>query len=294
MSLWKWKEVQEVPLSKLTKEWVSKKLPHRPKDANKGTFGKVLAIAGSENYPGAAYLCCAASYRVGAGLVTLATTEVVKIIVSRKLPEVTFLSYKEVLEEKDKYDVILLGPGLGQKDRTAQLVKKLLDNSLPPTIIDGDGLNILSKMDKLWGRVNKNLVLTPHPGEMSRLSGLTIERIQSAREEMAMSLSKKWGQTVVLKGANTVIASPGREAVVSPFANPALATAGTGDILSGMIAGFIAQGLNNFDASICSVFIHGLAAELLKKDLGNAGVMASDLLPKLPVVLKSLTQQNQT
>lgn len=282
-----------MPLSKLTKEWVSKKLPHRPKSANKGTFGKVLAIAGSENFPGAAYLCCAASYRVGAGLVTLATTEGVKIIVSRKLPEVTFLSYNQVLEEKDKYDVLLIGPGLGQKERTKNFVKKLLDNNLPPTIIDGDGLNILSKIDNWWGTENK-FILTPHPGEMSRLSGLAVEKIQSNREKIAKKYAKGWGQTVVLKGANTVIVSPTGEAVVSPFANPALATAGTGDILSGMIAGFIAQGLNDFDASICAVYIHGLAGEMLKKDLGNAGIMASDLLPKLPIVLKNLTQQNQT
>lgn len=279
--------------NQLTKELIAKRLPKRPRDANKGTFGKVLTIAGSENYPGAAYLCCAAAYRAGAGLVTLAATEGVKTIVSRKLPEVTFLSFKEVLEKKDKYDVLLIGPGLGQKNQTAEFVKKLLDNNLPPTIIDGDGLNILSKINNWWGTENK-FILTPHPGEMSRLSGLTVERIQSAREEVARSFVKKWGQTVVLKGANTVVVSPGREAIVSPFANPALATAGTGDILSGMIAGFIAQGLNNFDASCCGVYIHGLAAELLRKNLGNAGAVASDLLPKLPIVLKKLTQQNQT
>lgn len=273
----------------LTKEWVIKKLPKRPKDANKGTFGKVLTIAGSENYPGAAYLCCAASYRIGAGLVTLATTPEVKLIVSRKFPEVIFLSYGDILGKLNQFDVLLIGPGLGQKSETVQFVKKILKLKLPPVVIDGDGLNILSKIDNWWGTENK-FILTPHPGEMSRLSGLAVEKIQSNREKIAKKYAKGWGQTIVLKGANTVIVSPTGEAMVSPFTNPALATAGTGDILSGMIAGFIAQGLNNFDASCCGVYIHGLAGEKIKEEIGDAGLLASDLLPVLPKIIKFLKE----
>lgn len=277
-----------MPLSQLTKEWVVKRLPKRPRDANKGTFGKVLAIAGSENYPGAAYLACAASYRIGAGLVTLVTTTEVKLIVSRKLPEVIFLSYGDILGKLNQFDVLLIGPGLGQKSETVQFVKKILKIKLPPVVIDGDGLNILAKIKNWWEKIGDNLVLTPHPGEMSRLSGISIEEIQSNRLEIAKKYAEKWKQTLVLKGANTVIVSPTGEAVVSPFANPALATAGTGDILSGMIAGFIAQGLNNFDASCCGVYVHGLAGEKIREEIGDAGLLASDLLPVLPKFLKSL------
>lgn len=263
-------------------------LPKRPKDANKGTFGKVLVVAGSQNYPGAAYLACAACYRVGAGLVTLATIPLVQNIVSKKLPEVTFLSFDEIDKKLAEYDVILIGPGLGQKSETMKFIEQLIKEKLPATIIDGDGLNILSKVDHWWTTVNSSVVITPHPGEMARLTGLAIERIQSDRENVAKEYATSWGQVVVLKGANTIIASPSGEVRVSPFVNPALATAGTGDVLAGTIAGLIAQGLNNFDAACCGVYIHGLAGKMMKEKFGDAGGLASDLLLFLPTVLSKL------
>lgn len=272
----------------LTRLYISSLLPKRPKDANKGTFGKVLVVAGSENYPGAAYLCCAAAYRVGAGLVSLVTEEEVKIIVSRKIPEVTFLKYNEVFEKLTEVNALLLGPGLGQKEDKVIFIKKLLKKKLPKTVIDGDGLNILSKIDKWWERLDGEVVLTPHPGEMSRLTGLSIDKVQSNRENIAKQFAKKWHQVLVLKGANTIIVSPSGEVVVSPFANPALATAGTGDVLAGSVAGFIAQGLKPFDAACVGVYVHGVAGEMLKEKFGNAGMLASDLLPVLPEAIKSL------
>lgn len=269
----------------LTDEWVAKKLPKRPKDANKGTFGKVLVIAGSENYPGAAYLSCAACYKVGAGLVTLATDQTTKIIVSRKLPEVTFLSFDEVFQKIRDFDVLLLGPGLGQVEFARKII---LENHLPKTVIDGDGLNMLSKIKNFWEKLKGEAVLTPHPGEMARLTGLSIDRIQAARIDVAKQFAKKWNQVVVLKGANTAVVSPAAEAKLAPFANPALATAGTGDVLAGCIAGFLAQGLKPFDAACVGVYIHGLAGEMVRRKLGDAGALASDLLPALPQVLKQL------
>lgn len=274
-----------------TKEYISALLPRRPEDANKGTFGKVLVIAGSENYPGAAYLACAACYRVGAGLVTLATVPPVKTIVSRKLPEVTFLSFDQIFNKVEDYDVILLGPGLGQSSEIKELVEKLLKQRLAKVVIDGDGLNIISSIENWWRKLNTEIILTPHPGEMGRLTGPTVDQIQSDREKVAIKFAKKWNKIIVLKGANTVIASPGGEVAVSPFANPALATAGTGDILSGIIAGFLAQGLNNFDASCLGVYIHGLTGEMLKEKYGSAGGLASDLLPLLPTVLLNISKQ---
>lgn len=288
--MWLWQKVQEMSLSKLNKQWVRVRLPKRPKDAHKGTFGRVLVIAGSKNYPGAAYLTCAAAYRVGAGLVSLATEDIVKIIVSKKLPEVTFLSFNEVYKKLSNYDVLLLGPGLGQKNETIKFVEQLLINKLPKTVIDGDGLNILSRMGKWWGKVNGQIVLTHHPGEMARLTGLSVNQIQSDREDIAIKFAQKWNQIIVLKGANTVVVSPAGEMAISPFANPALATAGTGDILAGVIGGLLAQGLTPFDAACVGVYIHGLTGEMLKEKYGESGGLASDLLPLLARALLNISK----
>lgn len=276
---------------KLTKQQIIPLLPKRPLDANKGTFGKVLVIAGSENFPGAAYLACAAAYRVGAGLVTLTTESSVKIIVSRKLPEVTFLSFDEVFTKLNEYAVLLIGPGLGQSGQVVEFIQKLCNNysnNRIKVVIDGDGLNILSKMDNWWKGLNTETILTPHPGEMARLTSLSIEQIQKDRMLVAQNYADKWEQVVVLKGANTVVASPTGERKISPFANPVLATAGTGDILAGVISGMLAEGLESFDAACVGVYIHGLAGEMLKEKIGNTGALASDLLPFLPQTIKQL------
>ncbi|MBI2337912.1 NAD(P)H-hydrate dehydratase [Candidatus Daviesbacteria bacterium] len=287
--------IKDKEITKLTKEWAAKRLPERSEVANKGTFGKVLVIAGSENYPGAAYLACAAAYRAGVGLVTLVTEQSAKIIVSRKLPEVTFLSRKQVFKKINDYDVILLGSGLGQSNQATKLVESFCINYSQyknKTVIDGDGLNVLSKIDKWWKQLNGEVVLTPHPGEMARLTGLSIDQIQKDRLNIAQKYAEKWKQTVVLKGANTVIASPAGELILSSFANPLLATAGTGDILAGMIAGMLAQGLEPFDASCIGVYLHGLAGELLKEKIGDAGMLAGDLLPFIPLAIKKIKLNN--
>ncbi|EKD89968.1 MAG: carbohydrate kinase [uncultured bacterium] len=272
----------------LTKEWVNSNLPKRPANSHKGTFGKVLSVAGSRAYPGAAYLACAACYRVGAGLVALAADPMVEVIVSRRLPEVTFLSLNEVIERKDKYDVLLLGPGLGQKPTAVKLLKHLFEGSVCKMVIDGDGLNILSKVNSWWERLDGACVLTPHPGEMARLTGLSVDEIQKNREQVVVDYARKWGQVVVLKGASTVIASPCGEVLKSLFANPVLATAGTGDVLAGAIAGIIAQQVAPYAAAGVGVYLHGEAGEMLRKKIGDAGVLASDILPLLPLVIKNL------
>lgn len=281
------------PIIDLTKEWVAKRLPVRPEDANKGTFGKVLIVAGSEKYPGAAYLACAAAYRTGAGLVTLATEPLVKIIVSRKLPEVTFLSLGNALKQMDNYNVLLVGSGLGSSKSAKKFMEEFCinySNNRYRIIIDGDGLNILSQAGEWWKSFDRGVILTPHPGEMARLTGLTVKKIQSDRINVAQYYAKKWKKLVVLKGANTVVASPAGETLLSPFANPVLATAGTGDILAGILAGLTAQGLKLFDAAGVGVYIHGLAGEMISKKIGDSGMLASDLLPMLPKALLDIAK----
>lgn len=290
---------EEVHTELLTEE-VKTFLPPRPPGANKGTFGRVLVVAGSINYIGAAYLACEGAMRVGAGLVTLATPRSLQPILASKLTEVTYLPLPEVepgllhpeaagvvKEQLPNYDVLLLGCGLGQGSGAKALMETILPASLP-TVIDADGLNLLSQRPHFWARLGDGVVLTPHPGEMARLTGLAIPEIQRTRPAIALKQAAKWRAVVVLKGAHTVVASPEGWAKISPFANAGLASAGTGDVLSGVISGLLAQGLPPFEAACCGVYLHGLAGELVREELGEAGMVASDLLPRLPQVIKEL------
>lgn len=270
-------------------EIVKPKLPLRPSNANKGTFGKVLIFAGSKNFPGAAYLCATAAYRVGAGFVTLATIPSVRSDIVKVTPEVTYISFSDVEEKIKDYDSILIGPGLGTNEQIKNLVLRILGMDLKaPFLIDADGLNILATEDKWWEKFKGDMILTPHPGEMSRLTRLSISDIQNNREKVALEFAKKWNKVVVLKGANTIIATPEGEVFTSPFANPVLATAGTGDVLSGIISGFLSQGLDYKDAAVIGVFIHAQAGESLSRKIGDTGSIASDLLSLIPQIIKKI------
>ncbi|MBL7183058.1 MAG: NAD(P)H-hydrate dehydratase [Anaerolineae bacterium] len=319
----------DVQVELATPEMVRELLPPRPLKAHKGTFGKALVVAGSVNYTGAAYLASAAATRVGTGLVTLALAESIHPILASKLSEVTFLLLPQTLgvlvpdaikvlgERIQDYDALLLGPGLGHEKETVQFVQQLLNVepgkrdrigflaseeakagklSLPPLVIDADGLNALADTPHWWEQLKGPVlssvegpsVLTPHPGEMSRLTGLTVREIEANRLGVARQMAEKWRQVVILKGAYTVIADPGGRVVINPFANPGLATAGSGDVLGGAIVGFLAQGLAPFDAALVGTYLHGLAGELVRKELGGTGMVAGDLLPMLPKVIKLL------
>lgn len=282
---------------------IAKLLPKRPKDAHKGTFGKVLIIGGSKNYPGAPHLSALAAARVGAGLITIATTKDVKIFTAQKNLEFTYLTLPEndgfiakeaaeiVVDKISQYDVVLIGPGLGQSADTQKMAEQIIgDSSLRALklIVDADGLNILSKIENWWDKIQTEVVLTPHPAEFARLTGLPVEQIQSDRVGVAKRFAGSWGKVVVLKGANTVIASHDGEFATSPFVNPILATAGTGDVLAGVIGGLIAQGLSPFDGAKVGVFIHGTAAEIMKDKFSKVGMIASDLLSILPQTIGKL------
>ncbi len=318
-----------VALELATPAMVRAWLPDRPRSAHKGTFGRALIVAGSVNYVGAAAMAGAAATRVGAGLVTMALPAPIQLAVAAQVPEVTYLLLPHdlgviasgavpVLQDKlAGYEALLLGPGLTQESETAAFVHALLglhgqerkgrigfvgsspaeepaQPSLPPLVIDADGLNALAAAEagEWWKALPADTILTPHPGEMARLldNQLTVQEIQADREGIAGRMAAQWSVVVVLKGAFTVVAAPDGRTVVLPFANPGLATAGSGDVLSGAIVGLRAQGLGAFEAAVSAAYLHGLAGELARADLGDMGLVAGDLVPRLPLALRRVRQ----
>ena len=295
--------VDALPVELLNARWVRERLPARPTGANKGTFGRVLVVAGSELYVGAARLTALAALRSGAGLVTLACPASVQPLVAANASEVTYLPLPDrdgfvapeaavdVARAATAYDALVVGPGLGAVPSVEGFVRQLL-TSLPEgharVLVDADGLNNLAKLPHWWERVTVPCILTPHPGEFARLAHRSIGDVQSDRLGAARDAARAWQQTVVLKGAYTVIATPRGRAAVNPYANPALASAGTGDVLTGTIAGLLAQGLAPFEAACCGTYLHAAAAEGLRRELGDAGLLAGDLLPELPRTLREL------
>jgi hydroxyethylthiazole kinase-like uncharacterized protein yjeF len=299
----------EIALELATAPGIRQLLPARPRDGHKGTFGKAMIVAGSSNYTGAPYLSAAAALRTGAGLVTLATTHEVQNIVAAALHEPTFLPLPAaqggvaaragaiLLTALAGYDGLLLGPGMGQSPGAQRFLYTVLEagktrsasaRQLPSLVVDADGLNALSEQREWWTHMPAAGILTPHAGEFARLSKLTLEEISADREGVARKFAAHWQQHVLLKGAFTLIAAPDRRVTLLPFANPALATAGSGDVLSGVIVGLLAQGLAPHEAAIAGGYLHGLAGEMAKQDIGDAGVVAGDLLPRIPRALHQL------
>jgi NAD(P)H-hydrate epimerase len=297
-----------------TSSWVRKHLPPRPITGHKGTFGKLMVLSGSENYLGAPYLCTAAGMRAGAGLVTLAAPQNIINVVATKLTENTFLVLPEAqdaaaakeasakLREQvtgGKYRVMLFGPGLGHSEGKAALVKDILDwgkgegFEWPRMVIDADGLNLLAKIPEWWKQVPANNILTPHPGELGTLRGQTIAQIEAGRVKSALESAKLFNQVVILKGAYTVIAAPDGRVKINPAGNAALATAGSGDVLAGITAGLLTQLVKNkeadaFDVACLGVYLHSMAGELVRRDFGDMGPLAGDLLMAIPQAVVSL------
>ena len=290
----------DVRLELMTGDWARSALPDRPPDSHKGTFGRAMIVAGSRRFLGAAYLAAVAAGRVGAGLVTIAIPESLVASVAPRAIEPTFLPLPEssagvvsfdaastILEALDGYTALLVGCGLGQAEETKSMVEGLLLSGaeLPPAVVDADGLNTLAGVPEWWERWPSRAILTPHPGEMGRLTG---DSIGGPRLDSALEAAELWNKTVVLKGAHTVVAHPDGSAMLSPFANPALATAGTGDVLAGAIVGLLAQGASLEDAAQLGVYLHALAGKRVSGEMGDTGVLASDLLPALPRAIRDL------
>lgn len=273
-------------------------LPQRWRDAHKGTFGTALIVAGSAHYPGAALLAGRAAARSGAGLVTIAATERVQGMLAGQLPEATWLplpdedgwigeaSVEALASGIERATACLMGPGFGMQPSTERFVAQLLGKKLPPLVVDADGLKLLTQVEDWPRRLPRESVLTPHPGEMAILSALEVEEIQADRLGVAERFAVEWDQVVVLKGAFSVAAAPDGRTAVIPVASPALATAGTGDVLAGVICGLRAQGMPAYEAAFAGAWLHGLAGLRAAKRLGSeAGVIAGDLIEELPGLL---------
>jgi NAD(P)H-hydrate epimerase len=279
-------------------------LPPRPFGSHKGTFGHLVVVAGSEGKTGAATLCAEAGGRTGAGLVTAAVPASLNDILEVKLTEAMTLPLPEAVEARalgrgalpplqdfltDK-TAVALGPGLGTNPETQEVVRSLVRDCPLPAVVDADGLNALAgHLEILQGTAGPR-ILTPHPGEMARLLGSTSKEVQARRLDTAREVAQAHGVVVVLKGAQTVVADPGGRVSLNPTGNPSLASGGTGDVLTGLIGGFLAQGLTLWDAARLGVYLHGLAADYLGEVVGFRGHIAGDLLGVFPELLTEFTQ----
>lgn len=313
--------LDDITLALVDAPTVAATLPARPRSAYKGTFGKALVVAGSLNYTGAAYMAAAAAYRAGAGWVTVAAPQIIVPVLAGMLPEATWVllphdmgvinpdAVKVLREEQETYTALLIGPGIGSEDVTGEFLRELLmpeeavrharalgfvpapqhnaasagtRGALPPLVLDASALLLLAAMEDWPALVPQGSILTPHPGEFAKLAGVEIDAVQADRVGMAQQKAAEWHCVVVLKGAFTVVAAPDGRTAVLPFATPALARAGTGDVLAGAIVGLRAQGVAAFEAAMAGAYLHGLAGVRAGELVGVASVTAGDVLELLP------------
>jgi len=319
---------QEIKRQAADEEMVRALLPSRPLDAHKGTFGTALVVAGSVNYTGAALMAGKAAYRCGAGLVTLAVPAPLHAALAGHFPEATWLllpheigviseAAVEVIKKNlERPTAMLIGPGFGTEDVTKEFLERLIGDSqrprrrgigfvtgemeettpagkktaLPPLVIDADGLKLLARIESWHALIPAPAVLTPHPGEMAVLTEISVSDVQSDRLGTAEKYAQEWGHVVVLKGANTVVAAPDGRTTVIPVANPALARAGTGDVLAGLILGLRAQGVEAYPAAVAGCWIHAQAGLQAAETLGStAAVLAGDVLDAVAAVMSEVS-----
>jgi len=278
-------------------------LLQRKADSQKGDYGHIFILAGSRNYSGAALLCAEAAMRSGAGLVTLGVPEgISNAIIKNKLKEIMILplpqtsngalsgkAYSKIRDITAKIDILVIGPGLSLDKSTQALARKVIVNINKPMVIDADGLNALGGHPEILRKLkaaDKSFILTPHPGEMARLLASTVNNIQKDRTGIARKFSQRYKLTLVLKGHNTVVTGESGDLYINKTGNPGMSSAGSGDVLSGMIAAFLGQGLDSFRAAKYAVYLHGLAGDLAAKEKTQISLIASDIIAKIPEAIK--------
>ncbi|MFQ5796924.1 MAG: NAD(P)H-hydrate dehydratase [Candidatus Bipolaricaulia bacterium] len=284
----------------LDESYIRARVPTRQPYSHKGDYGKVFLLAGSQGYTGAAALAGESALRAGAGLVYLGIPETLNPILEGKLTEVITVPLPDAgdgtfsesglaaaEEQLKRVDVLGLGPGLSRAPGVSQLVRKLLPRVQVPTVVDADGINVLNEGPDLLKQLSNETILTPHPGELSRLIDRKIAEIERDRVGVAKQVASDFEVILVLKGVPTVIALPSGAVFVNPTGNSGLASGGSGDVLTGMIVGLLAQGLTPSDAAIVGVYLHGLIADRLRETTGERAMIAGDLVRTMPEVLKT-------
>lgn len=278
-------------------------VPRRDPTGHKFTFGTVMALAGSLDYAGAALMTALSAVRGGAGLVTIAVPDSLRPIFAGRVPEAIVLGLPEVSDgEVDpgpsaeeilarEPAAIVAGPGLKETDANRLLLLDLLSRSEAPVVVDAGAINLLGASDVWWTRTACPVVLTPHAGEFARLTGVRVGSSDGERQQVCAEAAVRFHQVVVLKGARTVIASPDGRVAMAPFANPALATAGSGDVLAGLIGALLAQRVKPFDAACLGVYLHGMAGERISRRLGDSGMAATDLPYEIAVARHELARK---
>jgi len=269
--------------------------PERDSESHKGNFGHVFILAGSPGKTGAAALAANAAMRCGTGLVTLGIPQSLNSSVEPQVIEamtcplsdndtglLTKSAYEKIIEIAKDKDAIAIGPGIGTDKKTKELIEKLIKTINIPIILDADSLNLIAQNPSILKNKKSDIILTPHPGEMARLAATTVKEIQDNRLESAIDFSEKYDITLVLKGANTIISLADNNTFICPTGNPGMASGGMGDVLTGMIAGFMAQGFSSKDSSIAGVFLHGLCGDMLAESEGAFGFLASDMVKTIP------------
>ncbi|GAU77998.1 bifunctional ADP-dependent NAD(P)H-hydrate dehydratase/NAD(P)H-hydrate epimerase [Fusibacter sp. 3D3] len=290
-----------IPLETISHEMVKQMIPKRPKNSHKGLYGKASIIAGSFGMTGAAILCGKSALRSGVGLLKLIIPESLHAIITTSVPEAVTVPLAEtrkgvfginqvekLVQTCDTADVIAIGPGCGQNAELNEILRHLVTLVDKPVIIDADGLNTLARNVDVLGHKKNEVVLTPHPGEMSRLTNLPLEVINLHPITTARDFAKKWKVIVVLKGARTVIALPSGQTYININGNPGMATAGSGDVLTGIITSLVAQGLSPEKAAVAGVYIHGYSGDLMVSQKGEYGLIAGDLIEGITQAFKHL------
>lgn len=287
-------------MERTDKNIVKRAVPNRPDNANKGTMGTLLSICGSFGMAGAAILAGKSALRCGVGLEKLAIPKSIYPIAAGSILESVFLPLSEtsdgkisrtniprLLLEAKKSTAVLLGCGLSVCDGTKALVKSFVENCTAPMVLDADALNCIADNPEILKKRKSDIIITPHPGEMGRLCGITAKEVNADRVDVALSFAKKYGVITVLKGSGTIIASPNGQALLNTTGNSGMATGGSGDVLAGMTAGLLAQGKSAFDCAAAAVYLHGLAGDFAAEKLGKISMLPSDIIDYIAQAFKS-------